>query len=387
MLVRFARCLVVLPVLAASTARAQGPAVAPPDAAAPPSVAARTDGAARTELVMGVTGALEPEARATLVRLLRAELEPHGMSLAEDDPRGNTGDWAREVTHDERRLLAVLLDTRHDSGWRLVVIDAARGRAISRELPRGERDAANVEAVVSIVLSAASALREGLEVASAPLDAIVGAPAPAVKPPPPARKKPRASSERATPRSTTLHASLAALAASFAEGAEPTFGASLALGASFASLVEVDVRGSRQLATSIESPFGSFELTRTSLALSAGPLFRVGSTPRDHGGGFALVPAAGAAIEWIHRAETAPAADVLSSDATTTPRIGGLLELRGRAPLVLYRGSESFSLVGTVGAAYFGERVRFLAGDAVLAEARRSSFYGELGLFIATGPL
>lgn len=386
MLVRFASCLVVVPVLAAAPVQARDPAVAAPETpSASPSHAVRA-GAARTEVVMGVVGALEPDARATLVRLLRAELEPHDLTLAELDPIGDVRDWAREVTRDEHRLLAVLLDTRDGSGWRLVVVDAARGRAISRELPRGERDAANVEAVVSILLSATGALREGLEVASAPLEAVVGPPAPASPKPVTTQKRPEDRSEREGSGATTLHASVALGTASFAEGAEPTFGPSLALGVSLVSLLELDLRGARHLEQSIASDFGSFELTRTALALSAGPLFRLGATPHEPGG-VSFVPALGGVVEWIHRSGAEPTADVVSSEATTTPRIGALLELRGRAPFVFHRGSERFAVTAAVGAAYFAEGVRFLANDTVLAEARRSSFYAELGLFIATGPL
>ena len=76
--------------------------------------------------------ALDPEGRVTLTRLLRAELEPLGLSLVERDPSGGARTWAREVATGERHLLAALLDTKAQGSWRLVVIDTARGRAISR---------------------------------------------------------------------------------------------------------------------------------------------------------------------------------------------------------------------------------------------------------------
>ena len=165
---RLARFLSLLSLLLSAAAHAQNPpgsTESAPDAPSSPS--------GRTEVVVGITGPFDPDARATIVRLLRAELEPQGLVLVETDPRGGARDWAHEVTKSERHLLGVLLDTRARSTWRLVVIDSARGRAISRELPRGEDDPANVEAVVSIVLSATSALREGLEVASAPVESVV----------------------------------------------------------------------------------------------------------------------------------------------------------------------------------------------------------------------
>jgi hypothetical protein len=333
----------------------------------------------RSEVVVGVQGSLDPEARTTLVRLLRADLEPHGLVLVEADPSGEARDWAREMTKGERRLLAVLLDTKGPSGWRLFVIDSARGRAISRELPRGERDLANVEAIVSIVLSATHALREGLEVASAPVESVVD-PARAEPPPPPRAPEP-IEPPRAPPRGgTSLHASLTALGASFAEDAEPTFGGSLALGASIDSAFDVDLAYALHLPVAVESSFGSFDLSHSSLTLSGGPVFRSGP--------LAFVPSLGATVEWIRRSETLVAEGVTANgDAETTPRYGGVLALRGRVRLVSNGSNELLSLVGGASASYFGERVRFLAGDEVLAEARRSAFAAELGLFIATGPL
>lgn len=335
---------------------------------------------ARNEVVVGVSGPLDAEARSTLIRLLRAELEGHGLVLIETDPNLDARSWARDVTQGERRLLAALLETKGSAGWRLVVIDAARGRAISRELPQGERDAANVEAVVSIVVSATNALREGLEVASAPLESVVDPERPrAAIAPPPVEPEP-AGAPQAPAKGTSLHASVTALGASFAENAEPTFGASLALGASFASVVEADFGVTRHLPVTVESDFGSFELGRTSLALSVGPAFG--------GGAIVFVPSLGATVEWIRRSSTRASEGVgMDDDSNTVSRFGGVLAMRGRLRLISNGNAELVSLVGGVSAAYFGERVRFLAGDEVLTEVRRSSYQAELGLFFATGPL
>jgi hypothetical protein len=171
-----------------------------------------------------------------------------------------------------------------------------------------------------------------------------------------------------------------ALGASFAENAEPTFGASLALGASFASVVEADLGVARHLPVAVESDFGSFELGRTSLALSVGPAFG--------GGPFVFVPSLGATVEWIQRSSTRASSGVSADDdEKTTARFGGVLAMRARFRLISKGDDELVSLVGGVSAAYFAERVRFLAGDEVLSEVRRSSYAAELGLFFATGPL
>ncbi|HVR19432.1 MAG TPA: hypothetical protein VMS65_07045 [Polyangiaceae bacterium] len=371
---RLARFLSLLLLLSAA-AQAQNPpgsAETGPHAAPLPSV--------RNEVVVGITGPFDPDARATIVRLLRAELEPQGLVLVETDPRGEARDWAHEVTKSERHLLGVLLDTRARSNWRLVVIDSARGRAISRELPRGEDDPANVEAVVSIVLSATSALREGLEVASAPVEAVVEPVAPPAPPAPPKKKAPPAPPLPRARAGTTLHASLIAEGSSFAEGAEPSFGASFAAGASLFSILDVELAATRSLAQSVESEFGSFELDRTGLVLSVGPAFRSRS--------FVFVPALGFATEWIARGNTRAASGVGSGDdEATTLRFGAHLELRGRYRLLSSGDAELLSLVAVAGASYFDERVRFLAGDEVIAEVRRGAVHAGLGLFIATGSL
>jgi hypothetical protein len=130
----------------------------------------------------------------------------------------------------------------------------------------------------------------------------------------------------------------------------------------------------------VESSFGSFDLAHSSLTLSGGPVFRSGP--------LAFVPSLGATVEWIRRSETLVAEGVTANgDAETTPRYGGVLALRGRVRLVSNGSNELLSLVGGASASYFGERVRFLAGEEVLTEARRSAFSAELGLFIATGAL
>jgi hypothetical protein len=329
----------------------------------------------RSEVVVGIVGPLDAEARATLARLLRAELEPHGLVLVERDPSGETRAWARDVANEERHLLAALLDTKGRSGWRLVVIDTARGRAISRELPGGERDAANIEAIVSIVVSATNALREGLEVASAPLETVVE-PNRAPPPPPPPPQAPKSEPSAGT----TLHGSLTATSASFSEAAEPTVGGALAVGVSIASWVDVDLGGTRYLPVSVDSVFGSFTLERTALSLTAGPVFRSGS--------FAFVPALGITGEWIARRDTLAAPGVARGDEEPViRRFGGALTIRGRYRLLSSGDEEFVSVVGALGASYFGDRVRFLAGPDLLAEARRSAFGAELGLFIATGQL
>jgi hypothetical protein len=131
---------------------------------------------------------------------------------------------------------------------------------------------------------------------------------------------------------------------------------------------------------SVDSVFGSFTLERTALSLTAGPVFRSGS--------FAFVPALGITGEWIARRDTLAAPGVARGDEEPViRRFGGALTIRGRYRLLSSGDEEFVSVVGALGASYFGDRVRFLAGPDLLAEARRSAFGAELGLFIATGQL
>lgn len=333
--------------------------------------------AARSALVIGVSGPLDAGVRRTLVQLLRADLEPRGIELVERDPSDEPRAWARAVAEDERHLLAALLETEDPAGWRLVLIDTARGRAISRELPGGERDSANVEAIVSIVRSAANALREGLEVASAPIETVIEGPLPAPSKSASPERPPEPRPQRA---GTALHTSLAAVVTSFASDAEPMLGASLGIGVSIASAFDLDLGAARFLPASVTDDFGTFSLERTTLSFTAGPSLRLGA--------LALVPAGGVVGEWIVREDTRAAPGVaLGEEPQTVQRWGGVLTLRGRYPLLSSKKNELLSLTAALGGAYFGESIRFLAGTDTMTEARRSMVGAEFGLFLTTDPL
>ena len=203
---------------------------------------------ARTSVVLGIVGLRADALRGSLVGLLRAELAEMSLSLVERPPSRQLSTWASHAVRSEDTLLAILLDARSDQGWRVVVIDAARERAIVRDLPGGiEQDAASIEAVVSIAVSAAGALREGLEVASSPLEAVVGGS--------PAQTK----SSRRTAGSASdveqkepspgqrpqsfLRASVGASTASFSPQAVMTHGLALALGVNWSAKLEARLFG------------------------------------------------------------------------------------------------------------------------------------------------
>lgn len=346
---------------------------------------ARADGAitratavhARSEVLFGVIGPIDDVVRGELRRLLEAELRAAGLTLIERDPPGAAAQWAEEAAHGQRTLLVVLLDARDDTGWRLVVIDAARSRAIARQLPGGiEQNAASVEAVVSIVSSASSALVEGLEVASSPVDSVLGSPTKeqpvrAIQAPP-SRDAPAPKSALRERRTSLLFAAGPSVA-TLSSAASVTAGASVVLGASIRDVVEVRGTFAYHWPVTVASELGEFELDRRFAALSAGPSLLSGP--------FGLTPEAGVCVEWLRRDEADARPGANGSEARTHARWGGLLTLRGR-----YRFTRALSLEAVAGAAYFGQAVHFVVENASrdrISDVGRTTFHGQLGLQIA----
>lgn len=329
---------------------------------------------ARVEVVLGVVGLRAPAQHDSLIGLLNAELGGMSLLLVEHPPSPQLSVWASEAVRSERTLLAILLDARGDQGWRLVVIDAARGRAIVRELPGGiQQDAASIEAVVSIVVSAASALRDGLEVASSPLEAVVGAS-------PMRRKSPRRAGSRdvggnaLSGQHSSLHASVGASMATFSPQAVTTSGLALALGVAWRGQLEARVFGALFWPAEFRTAFGEFEVNRALLGAAAGPRLKLRM--------FYLVPEAGIVLERLRRAETTPAAGVLATEGTAVYRVGGVLALRLRLPL-----SQPLSVELGTGAAYFGRRAQFWSSAPAasqLAEVWPVAAFAQLGVQVAT---
>jgi len=347
-------------------ARAEGDPVAASDPVEP----ARS---ARVEVVVGMTGPLSGEVRGELRRLLEVELRAQGLVLVERDPDAALSAWAEQASQDERTLLAVLLDARERKGWRVVVIDAARARAIARQLSGGiEENAASIEAVVSIVLSASSALREGLEVASSLVDDVVGGEPAAPSPPPKAPRpaEPRAIPAPIDPGETVVRVALGSSIATFSSAAPATWGASAALGLTFRSSVEFTASAAYYLPVTVDSAFGNFELDRATAALSGGPMLLEGR--------FGLTPEAGVCLEWLRRSATHAEAGVSATAEQSVQRWGALLALRSR-----YRVIAPLSVELRAGAAYFAQSVEFVAKspeNVRLADIAPAVFFGSLGL-------
>jgi hypothetical protein len=332
---------------------------------------------ARTEVVLGVVGPRAEALRGSLLALLRAELAELSLTLVERPPSRELSTWAGEAARSESTLLAILLDARSDQGWRVVVIDAARARAIVRDLPGGIRqDAASIEAVVSIALSAASALRDGLEVASSPLEAVVGGSPPRQESRPPTAASDvvqSATRPRAAERSF-LRGSVGASSASFSPQALTTNGLALSLGVNWRARLEARLFGTLFWPATIRSALGEFQVNRALLGAAAGPAFQLGT--------LSLVPEAGLIAERLRRATTIPAEGILASEAKPLHRVGVVLALRLRLPLFRPLSAEL-----AAGAAYFGRRVQFSStglAASPLAEVWPVAAIAQLGLDVAT---
>jgi hypothetical protein len=345
--------------------------------AEPPEPVVSEASPARTEVVFGTIGIGAHPVRVSLVALLEAELRGMSLSLVEGQPAEPLSEWASKATRSGRVLAVIFLDGRSEQGWRLVIIDAARGRAIVRALPGGIRDdAASIEAVASIVVSAASALREGLEVASMPLAAVVGSSAKSPLPPPttdPVREEPSTPTEsRREP--WAVRGQIGATVASFSPAAPTMEGLALALGVSFNARVEARAFGTAFLPALIRGPLGEFRVARTFLGAAAGPVFRAPT--------FSFAAEAGFVGERVGRHDATPAAGVLGTEPRAVYRFGGVLALRLRHTLL-----RPLSIELVTGGIYFGRRLQFTAKSADSSWSETvwpTVAFAQLGLEIAT---
>lgn len=144
-------------------------------AEAPRSAAAQAERATSRHLVWVQLASPEAETQAeNLEALLSFDLERLGMSAEIGIASGSLVTWLADARRDPEALLLVALDARRAERWRVLLVDAERSRAVLREIPGGvAADAAALEAVASIVTSAAAALGEGLEVGSRSIDEVV----------------------------------------------------------------------------------------------------------------------------------------------------------------------------------------------------------------------
>ncbi|HWA72599.1 MAG TPA: hypothetical protein VG937_09700 [Polyangiaceae bacterium] len=321
-----------------------------------------------------VDGALDSENEHLLDGLIRSERRSSALSLAFQRSPLPVAIWLRAVLREKRALLVAILDVSAADAWRLTVVDATRGRALVRVLPT---NAASLEAVASILNSAASALQEGLEVASLPLEQVVaepvapksGAPSPTPAPPP------AASPMSASPGSTNparVRARVAAAVTSVADSVSATPGLSASLGIQSRAGLGVDLTAASYFPGRFETALGAFDVRRSTLSLGVGWTFHLPP--------FRLEPEFGLSGELLRRAGASPVPGVFAATDSNTLRFGPIAGLSLRYPLF---SLVSLELAGL--AAYYPRRVRFVARSSEtydLAEVSRPVLGARLGLEI-----
>ncbi len=327
-------------------------------------------------------GGLDATRLSSLQALIEADLSRMDSALIVDSTRASVSAWVSAAERDPRILLLAVLDTRPRDYWQVTIVDTSRGRAIRRRLPGGvAEDAAALEAVASIVVSAAAALRDGLEVASRPVQEVLreaeaSAP-PRVKrspPTPPGHVTQSEEQSASAPapiarRMVTLDVALLGAGATYEKDEPFLLGVGLAFGSTFVESFMVRASAVRFRDAVFDSPFGRFRTRRTSLGLAVAP--HVGWK------NFELEPEARLVAELIERSSTRPVTGVSAYQDQILSRFGGTLGLRGRVFANSYLGFELF-----VGGGYLPRPIRFIAtpeGDEI-AELWPWLLRAELGV-------
>lgn len=316
----------------------------------------------RVVVELAVSDALPLEQARTLRSLLESQLSTHALTLRLEHPGADLRRWLSGRSDDA--LLRVALDVPEVDEWRLLLVDATRGRAVARALTGGvRRDRAAIEAVCDIVVSAAVALREGLEVASQTVDeALTGAaPRGGSAPPPTAVAPAGVSASEPSPRASAplrLQAGAGPAVATFARAAPASWGAAAELSV-WRGDAGLELLAARYLGQTVTSSEGSFTLDRTWVGLSVAAAARWRRAR--------LSGNLGMLCEILQRGEASPAAATVSStppDAST--RLGP--QAGASAAVAL---SRRVAITWGLGLGYLLRRVRYLAGagsDAALAE-------------------
>jgi hypothetical protein len=316
----------------------------------------------RVVVELTVTASLPDEQAVALSALIESQLPAHGLQLRLERGVTDVRRWLARESDDA--LLRVALDTAAVGGWRLLLVDVTRGRASARTLTGGvRRDRAAIEAVCDIVVSAAVALREGLEVASQTVDEVLTEAAKAGAPP----TTPIASAPVAVSRSEPLPSSRFGLRveagagpalATFARAAPASWGVGAAISV-WHEGVGLEVSAARYLSQTFTATDGSFAIDRTQVGLSAEASARW-RRARFSG-------SLGLLLEILQRGDASPAA---ANVATTAPDAAVRLGPEATATLGL-SVSRRVAVAWTVGLGYFPRRIEYLStagSDAALTE-------------------
>jgi hypothetical protein len=296
---------------------------------------------------LAVVGDLPPEDESALRRLLESELTRRGLELHVDHGISD----ARELLARARpgALLLVMLDARAPAGWRLVLIDAIRKRAVVRELPAGPaRDAASIEAASNIVESAAFALREGLGVASLSVDEALGGSAPTAAPAASGGALASGVPKSSSYPSSEAYGNAAIALASFDREAPVSAGVAATLGI-WLRRVDLHVTVARYLGSTIAASTGRFLIDRTQFVAAAAYRFRARPLQID--------PGVGIVAELLHRGDALPSADAaVASASNDTVRWGPLWGVSVELAV-----SNRLATTAALTMAYFPQRVRYMA--------------------------
>jgi hypothetical protein len=324
--------------------------------------AADDDGHSTDRLVVELAAgdSLPAAQQAALRGLLESQLPSHGLSLRGAHDVGDVRRWlSREP---DGALLRVALDV-SATGWRVLLVDPSRGRATARTLTGGvKRDRAAVEAVCDIVVSAALALHEGLEVASQTVDEALSGEAPraaaTAAPPRGAAAPAEPTTVPRAPIALRVQAGAGPAVATFARAAPASWGAGVAVSV-WGERAGVEVAAARYLSQTVAATIGTFAIERTQLGLSAAV---AASWPRAR-----LAGGLGPIVEVLRRGDGTPAVGSVATGAPDTsirlgPQATGSLDVSASRRVVI---------TWALSAGYFPRRVRYLsnaAADVTLAE-------------------
>lgn len=321
---------------------------------------------------------LEPDewdaARAeALVKLIRTELGELGLELRVEHTRRSESLWFGEWKEQSALLLASV-DVAEDTGFRVSLVDPERGRASVRELgPDAADNAAMLEAVASVLISAAAVLVQGEEATAdspepgAEARAIQPAPepdeapvdAPVDPPDPPALSRP-----------WRLHAAVGLSTSSFEASELATFGPEFGFGLVHDAGFAVGLGARRHFAAHYQTEFGAFSITRSALALRAGPVVEHGS--------WLLLPELHTSLEWLQREQGQGAPEQVAAPGYDITRWAFGAGVGAR-----FAVSDVVSLDAALDAAYFPRPVRLTANDG--ADALAAPWSLVVGAFVGVG--
>jgi hypothetical protein len=338
----------------------------------------------RTVLVLRIEGPLDPERESALTGLLSSQLSPSHVTLTVERSSLPFLGWTAHARKDPRALVLAILDVRPSDGWAVYVVDAARGRAILRRLAGAETNAAALEEVSAILTSAVAAVREGLEVASKPVAAVVGgdeptraapsAPPSRSPPPPPPDDAASAPSphDAAAPHEQNsfffagVYGRSATLARSVVPGLEGEVGLELPFALRLSLGAAYDFPATRT------TELGSFELRRFVSALRVGRTIGLGPVLFE--------PRAGSGVEVVRRSDTTPVEGAVAGPDRTHARASAFLGALLRYPLV----NDALSFAVGIDGSYAPQPLHFTeSGGRRIASAGSFGLSARAGLEVA----